>query len=133
MKINALQLKEIRQELDKLKPTKIALDGNRALTIREAIFALAPTLERVKKRGFETAEIIQRLHEKGIDIKAATLARYLNEYKRGKDKKSDKNADEQVNVNTTKTSLQAHPIPQPERTAHWGGFEVRPDIPDDEL
>ena len=49
MSITANQLKEIRQEFTKLKPSSVTLDGNRAMTVKQAIFTLAPTLERMKK------------------------------------------------------------------------------------
>ena len=45
MTITATQLKEIRQEFAKLKPVKVSLDGNRSLTVKQAIFALAPNLD----------------------------------------------------------------------------------------
>ena len=89
MNISTAQVKEIKTELDKLKPAKVTLDGNRNLTVKEAIRALAPTLERMKKRGFDTQEIAGKLHEKGIEVKPPTLAKYLNEFRRGKDKKKD--------------------------------------------
>ncbi|MCC8193434.1 MAG: hypothetical protein LIP28_02155, partial [Deltaproteobacteria bacterium] len=73
----------------KLKPEKVTLDGGRSLTVKEAIFALAPTLERIKKRGFDTQEIAEKLHEKGIEVKPPTLAKYLNEFRRGKGQKKD--------------------------------------------
>lgn len=82
MSITATQLKEIRQEFAKLKPVKVSLDGNRSLTVKQAIFALAPNLERMRKRGFDVQEIVERLHEKGIDVKAPTLAKYLAEARR---------------------------------------------------
>lgn len=63
--------------------------GNRSLTVKEAIFALAPTLERMKKRGFDTHEIAAKLHEKGIEVKPPTLAKYLNEFRRGRERKKD--------------------------------------------
>lgn len=87
MNITTAQVKEIRLELAKLKPVKVTLDGNRSLTVKEAIFALAPTLERMKKRGFDTQEIAEKLHEKGIEVKPPTLAKYLNEFRRGKERK----------------------------------------------
>ena len=59
--VTASLLKEIKTELAKLKPVKVTLDGNRSLTVKEAIFALAPTLERMKKRGFDTQEIAEKL------------------------------------------------------------------------
>ena len=89
MQITTEQVKEIRQEFAKLKPVKVSLDGTRSLTVKEAIRALAPTLERMKKRGFDIQELVEKLHEKGIDVKPPTLAKYLNEFKRGKEKKTD--------------------------------------------
>ncbi|CAK7041320.1 MAG: hypothetical protein DELT_02838 [Desulfovibrio sp.] len=89
MNITTAQVKEIRTEFARLRPTKVALDGNRSLTVKEAVRALAPTLERMKKRGFDTQEIADKLHEKGIDVKPPTLAKYLNEFRRGKEKKID--------------------------------------------
>ena len=47
MSITASQLKEIRQEFARLKPATVTLDGNRAMTVKQAIFTLAPTLERM--------------------------------------------------------------------------------------
>ncbi len=52
--------------------------------------ALAPTLERMKKRGFELAEIVTRLHDKGIEIKPQTLAKYLAEARRQKEARKNK-------------------------------------------
>ena len=93
MPITAANIKEIKQELAKLKPASITLEGNRVMTVKEAVFALAPTLERMKKRGFDTQELVERLHEKGIDVKPPTLAKYLNEFKRRKDTPKTKRQD----------------------------------------
>ncbi|WP_302553380.1 hypothetical protein [uncultured Bilophila sp.] len=41
MTITATQLREIRQEFAKLKPVAITLDGNHAMTVKQAIFILA--------------------------------------------------------------------------------------------
>ena len=87
MTITATQLKEIRQEFATLKPASVTLEGNRTMSVKEAVFALAPTLERMRKRGFEIQELVERLHEKGIEVKAPTLAKYLSEFRRGKKKK----------------------------------------------
>ena len=89
MHITMSQIKEARKILAALKPKKVTLDDNRSMTVKEAIFALAPTLERMKKRGFDTQELAEKLHEKGIDVKPPTLAKYLNEFRRGKDRKKD--------------------------------------------
>lgn len=84
MAITAEQVKSIRQELDKLRP-ETALSGNRELSVKQTILALAPALERMKQRGFEVPEIIAKLAEKGIEVKAQTLAKYLAEARRQKD------------------------------------------------
>lgn len=89
MSVTASRIKEIKTEFSKLKPAKITLDGSRVMTVKETIFALAPTLERMKKRGFDMQAIVEKLHEKGIEVKAQTLAKYLNEARRQKDKKKD--------------------------------------------
>ena len=106
MSVTTAQIKEIRTELAKLKPEKVTLDGNRSLTVKEAIFALAPTLERMRKRGFDTQEITGKLHEKGIDVKAPTLAKYLNEFRRKRERKPDRPApqkrEEKPQVNPVK-------------------------------
>ncbi len=129
MTLTASQVKAIGQELNKLRQPKITLDGNRTLTVREAIFALAPTLERMKQRGFETQEIIQKLQEKGIEIKSATLARYLNEYKRAADKKAETKADKKAKADNIKNKTNPSPKPEPSPAHSWGSFEIRPDIP----
>ena len=128
MNITAAQVKEIRQEFTKLKPVKVTLDGNRSLTVKEAVFALAPTLERMKNRGFDTQEIAEKLYEKGIDVKPPTLAKYLNEFRRGKDRKRDTAPPP---AQTEKTA----PAPKTDRpvTASAGGFVITPDTPLDEL
>lgn len=82
MSITADQVKNIRQEFARLKPATVTLDGNSTLTVKQAIFALAPTLERMKKRGFDITELVERLHEKGIEVKAQTLTKYLAEARR---------------------------------------------------
>ena len=117
MSITASQVKEIRQEFARLKPATVTLDGNRAMTVKQAIFTLAPTLERMKKRGFDTQEIVEKLHEKGIEVKAQTLTKYLTEVKRQREGR-----------NTQKRDTP----PPPPRHEQRGSFIVA-DIPDDEL
>lgn len=141
MNITTAQVKEIRTELAKLQPEKVTLAGNRTLSVKETVFALAPTLERMKKRGFDIQEIAEKLHEKGIEVKAPTLAKYLNECRRGKGKKADTPPPQQSTGNRTTERVGAEAqateknapgkdrkFPQPP-----GGFVVTPDIPLDEL
>jgi len=93
MPITASQIKEVRQEFAKLRPATVTLDGNRVMTVKEAIFALAPTLERMKKRGFDTQEIVEKLHEKGIEVKPQTLTKYLTEARRQRESQKAKKGD----------------------------------------
>ncbi|WP_337382704.1 protein MobC [Desulfovibrio sp.] len=117
MTITATQLKEIRQEFAALKPASVTLDGNRTMSVKEAVFILAPTLERMKKRGFDTQEIVERLHEKGIEVKPQTLTKYLTEARRQREGRKAKRQDT--------------PPPPPKREQR-SSF-ITPDIPDDEL
>lgn len=117
MTITASQLKEIRQEFATLKPATITLNGNRAMTVKQAIFTLAPTLERVKKRGFDTQEIVECLHEKGIEVKPQTLTKYLTEARRQREGRKVKKQDTP---------------PPPPKHEQRSSF-ITPDVPDDEL
>ena len=129
MNITTAQVKEIRTELAKLQPEKVTLAGNRTLSVKETVFALAPTLERMKKRGFDIQEIADKLHEKGIEVKAPTLAKYLNECRRGKGKKAD------TPPPPTLFPKDTTPAPKPDRpaTVRPGEFVITPDTPLDEL
>ena len=89
MAITAEQVKSIRHELDKLRPAS-NLAGNRELSVKQTILALAPALERMKKRGFELPEIIAKLAEKGIEVRPQTLTKYLAEARRQKDARKAK-------------------------------------------
>jgi len=127
MTITATQVKEIRQEFATLKPASVTLEGNRTMSVKEAVFALAPTLERMRKRGFEVQELVERLHEKGIEVKAPTLAKYLSEFRRQKQKKKD----------TPRPALKklaaSTPSARNRESDRCGGGFIQPDIPDEEL
>ena len=145
MNITTAQVKEIRTELAKLQPEKVTLAGNRTLSVKETVFALAPTLERMKKRGFDIQEIAEKLHEKGIEVKAPTLAKYLNEFRRGKGKKAEGKTDTPPPQQSTgeQCAERVSPTPQasekdtPGKDRKFpqapGGFVVVPDIPLGEL
>ena len=117
MTITATQLKEIRQEFATLKPASVTLEGNRTISVKEAVFALAPTLERMKKRGFDTQEIVEKLYEKGIEVKPQTLTKYLTEARRHREGRKNQKRDT--------------PPPPPKREQPYSF--ITPDIPDDEL
>ena len=132
MPITTDQVKEIRLEFSKLKPAAVTLDGNRAMTVKEAIFTLAPTLERMKKRGFDTQELVERLHEKGIVVKAPTLAKYLSEFRRRKEDKKGRKRDTPPPPRP-QVSAPQEDTPLPQQPFSYSGSFVRPDTPDDEL
>lgn len=73
--------------------------------MKEAIFTLASTLERMKKRGFDMPELVEKLHEKDIPVKAPTLAKYLKEFRRGKRKKAEGKTDTPPAANGVKEKL----------------------------
>ena len=79
MSTNTETVRRIQAEFANLQSEKKTLEGNHEMTLREAVRALYPTLQRMKKRGFTTREMAQKLNENGVAIKPATLAKYLNE------------------------------------------------------
>lgn len=89
MAITQEQIKAIRLELNSMKP-EAATMGNQELTVKQTIMALAPTLERMKKRGFELTEIVAKLRDKGIEIRPQTLAKYLAEARRQQEDRKNK-------------------------------------------
>ena len=82
------EIKNIKAEFKDLKPAKVKLDNNRKLYCKEAITALYPALNGMRKRGFTTEEILEKLREKGIVIKAATYRRYMGECRKQQSQKN---------------------------------------------
>ena len=79
IKTNTETVRKILAEFPNLQNEKKTLEGNHEMTFREAIRALYPTLRDMKKRGFSTKELAEKLDEYGINIKPATFSKYLNE------------------------------------------------------
>ena len=79
MSTNTETVRRIQAEFANLQSEKKTLEGNHSMSFRDAIRALYPTLQRMRKRGFTTREMAQKLNENGVAIKPATLAKYLNE------------------------------------------------------
>ena len=136
MNITTAQVKDIKSEFAKLKPEKITLAGNRSLTVKEAVFALAPTLERMKKRGFDTQELAEKLNTKGIEITPPTLAKYLHEFRRQRERKTDRPAPqkrtEKPQADTVKPMVaKTEAVKEQERTSASNFF--KPDTPNGEL
>lgn len=82
------------------------------MSMNEAVFALVPTLVRMKERSFGAQKIVESLHVKGIDV---PLTKYLTEV-RG----------QRVELKAKKQA------PLPPKCEQRTSF-ITPDIPDDEL
>ena len=91
---------------------------------------LAPAIERTKKRGYSMQEIVERLHEKDIDIKLSMLTKYLYEYRREQRQKKDTPP-----ATGKRKLLQTKDISSQKTTCQEavGGFAIPPDTPLDEL
>jgi len=85
MSITTKDIKTIKADLAKRRQARLMATDNRDLSIKEIIQRLAPELRRMKKRGFATAEMVEALKENGLNIKGATLNRYLAEVPPPKD------------------------------------------------
>ncbi|WP_458400143.1 protein MobC [Mailhella sp.] len=79
MSTNTETVRKILAEFPNLQNEKKTLEGNHEMTFREAIRALYPTLRDMKKRGFSTKDLAEKLDEYGINIKPTTFSKYLNE------------------------------------------------------
>ena len=79
MSTNTETVRRIQAEFANLQNEKKTLEGNHSMSFRDAVRALYPTLQRMRKRGFTTREMAQKLNENGVAIKPATLTKYLNE------------------------------------------------------
>jgi len=79
IKTNTETVRRILAGFPNLQHEKKTLEGNHEMTFREAVRALYPTLRDMKKRGFTTRELAEKLNETGVVIKPAALAKYLNE------------------------------------------------------
>lgn len=79
MSITMKDLKVIKSDLAKRRPSKPILDIDRDLTTKEIIMGLAPELTKMKSKGFSTQDLVDILKEHKISIKGATLNRYLSE------------------------------------------------------
>jgi hypothetical protein len=134
------QVRDIKTAFAALKSEKITLEGNRAMTVKEAVFALAPTLERMKKHGFDVQEIAEKLEAKGIAVKPPTLAKYLAECRRKQARKADRPASRKQAETPPATVARPEAMPEPVASIAVSrpvcspeGIVRRPDTPFDEL
>ena len=79
MSTNTETVRRIQTEFANLQNEKKTLEDNHSMSFRDAVRALYPTLQRMKRRGFTTKDMAQKLNESGVAIKPTTLSKYLNE------------------------------------------------------
>ena len=79
MSTNTETVRRILAEFPNLQNEKKTLEGNLSMSFRDAIRSLYPTLRDMKKRGFTTRELAEKLKESGVAIKTTILFKYLNE------------------------------------------------------
>ena len=103
------------------------------MTVKQAVFSLAPTLERMKKRGFDTQEIVEKLHEKGIEVKPQTLTKHLTESRRLKESKKAKKRDTPPPADAKAGGIAKQLVNDRHPHVSSGGFTFKPDTPLDEL
>jgi hypothetical protein len=78
--ITVKKAKDALRNLRKLTPANPKMDDDLEISIKEAVFFMAPDLIQLTKRGLTHREISKGLAVDDIDIKPGTLNRYLNEY-----------------------------------------------------
>lgn len=104
--------------LSKLKPANEKYDDDLEMSVKEAVFFMAPDLIQHAKRGFTSKELSIGLAQGNIDIKPGTLNRYLNEYLVAKQalEKSEavtKNNEVEDKKTDAKVSESAEPVSRP--------------------
>ena len=79
------RVRAIRSELLKLKPASPArARADRPLTVKDVIANLAPTLLKMRNKGFSSSELVEHLGNQGVVVKPATLTKYLKIHQQGK-------------------------------------------------
>ena len=70
----------IREDLKKCKPADLANNSDKPLSNREAVKQLAPTLLKMRERGFTSNDLVELLNQHQIAVKVRDLSRYLREF-----------------------------------------------------
>ena len=96
IKTNTETVRKIIAEFPNLQHEKKTLEGNHEMTFREAIRALYPTLRDMKKRGFTTREIAEKLKEYGVYIELSTLSKYMHDMAQETSQKSKSSSTRRV-------------------------------------
>ena len=78
------------------------------MTFREAIRALYPTLRDMKKRGFTTSEIAEKLDKYGVYIELSTLSKYMHDLEQEMALKSKASSTRRVKKAASQTTSSAN-------------------------
>lgn len=110
MSTNTETVRKIIAEFPNLQNEKKTLEGNHEMTLREAIRALYPTLRDMKKRGFSTREIAEKLKEYRVYIELSTLSKYMHDMEQEMSQKSKASSTRRVKkpASQTDSSANAH-------------------------
>jgi hypothetical protein len=88
IKTNTETVRRILAEFPNLQNEKKTLEGSHSMSFRDAVRALYPTLQRMRKRGFTTREITEKLKEYGVYIELSTLSKYMHDMEQEMSQKS---------------------------------------------
>ena len=104
IKTNTETVRKILAEFPNLQSEKKTLEGNHEMTYREAIRALYPTLRDMKKRGFSTKDLAEKLDEYGVYIELSTLSKYMHDMAQDMSQKSKASSTRRVKKPASQTS-----------------------------
>ena len=115
IKTNTETVRRILAEFPNLQNEKKTLEGNHNMSFREAIRALYPTLCDMKKRGFTTREIAEKLKEYRVYIELATLSKYMHDMAQEMSQKGKANSTRRVKKAASQPadSANAHALSTP--------------------
>ena len=108
IKTNTETVRRILAEFPNLQNEKKTLEGNHEMTFREAIRALYPTLRDMKKRGFSTREIAEKLKEYRVYIELSTLSKYMHDMEQEMSQKSKASSTRRVKKVASQTDSTAN-------------------------
>ena len=113
IKTNTETVRKILAEFPNLQNEKKTLEGNHEMTFREAIRALYPTLRDMKKRGFTTREIAEKLKEYGVYIELSTLSKYMHDMAQETSQKSKASSTRRVKKPASQPADSTNPMLPP--------------------
>ena len=108
IKTNTETVRRILAEFPNLQNEKKTLEGNHEMTFREAIRALYPTLRDMKKRGFSTKDLAEKLKKYDVYIELSTLSKYMHDMEQEMSQKSKASSTRRVRKPASQPSSSAN-------------------------